>query len=629
MTAIEALRNTAGQVTAAGLGLPVVTVEKLRVVLAGGDAAVVEDVSLDIRPREILGLVGESGSGKTTLGLAMLGYSRRGLAFGAGSVRIDGTDILAQSDAAKRDSRRRLVSYVPQDPATALNPTLRLRTQLSECFPNPAEATEARLLQMLAEVKLPADGAFLQRFPHQLSGGQQQRIAIAMAFAHRPRLIVMDEPTTGLDVTTQAHVLDTVRQLCREHDVAVVYVSHDLAVVDSLADRVAVLYAGHIVEIGPVRRVLQQPEHPYTRALIRAVPDLEGRAVIQGISGQAPDPRHRPAGCAFAPRCDLATEDCRRDTIAAHEIGKGHFVQCLFAGTPDKAAATALDRPAQTGTSSAVPVLRVDGLNASHGDRQILWDISLQVPSHCCLALVGESGSGKTTLARCIAGLHRNLTGSLSLEGVPLPVGSRNRTRELRQRIQYIFQNPYASLNPRRTIGRSLEVALLEFERPQRQQRRGRIIAALESVALPARFADLYPHEMSGGQRQRAAIARALIVEPTLLVCDEVTSALDVSVQAVVVDVLRKLQEERGLAMLFVTHNLALVRNIAQRVAVLQAGRIVEEGDVAAVLGQPQSAETRRLMQDAPHFDLGNPPTQQANEAGGVDPSVAMRASVG
>ncbi|HVI86927.1 MAG TPA: ABC transporter ATP-binding protein, partial [Dongiaceae bacterium] len=595
MTATETIREAGAHLSAAANAAPAVIVENLRVVLNGSDAAVVEEVSLILQPGEILGLVGESGSGKTTLGLAMLGYSRRGLTLGAGTVEIDGTDILCVPDEVLRDVRRRLVSYVPQDPATALNPTLRLRTQLSECFADPAQATEARLLQMLAEVKLPADPAFLQRFTHQLSGGQQQRIAIAMAFAHRPRLIVMDEPTTGLDVTTQAHVLDTVRQLCREHNVAVVYVSHDLAVVGCLADRVAVLYAGHVVEIGPVRHVLQHPEHPYTRALIRAVPDIEGRTVIQGIAGQAPDPRHRPAGCAFAARCDLATDACRQGAVGTRRIGEGHFVQCLFPGVPGQTAATGFDRPTQLGTSSAVPVLRIDGLNASHGDRQILWDISLQVPSHACVALVGESGSGKTTLARCIAGLHRNLTGSLSLEGIPLPVGSRNRTRELRRRIQYIFQNPYASLNPRRTIGRSLEVALLEFERPPRQQRRDRIIAALGSVALPARFADLYPHEMSGGQRQRAAIARALIVDPALLVCDEVTSALDVSVQAVVVDVLRKLQAERGLAMLFVTHNLALVRNIAQRVAVLQGGRIVEEGSVATVLGRPQAAETRRL----------------------------------
>jgi len=582
-----------------------INVRNLSVALAGSSDVVVDDVSFTLRPGEILGLVGESGSGKTTVGLAMLGYSRRGLDIIAGSVVIGGEDILTLSDEQRRLARRSLISYVPQDPATALNPTLRLRTQLSESFADPAEATEDRLLQMLAEVKLPATSAFLHRFTHQLSGGQQQRIAIAMAFAHRPHVIVMDEPTTGLDVTTQSHILETIRHLCRQHHVAAVYVSHDLAVVGGLADRVAVMYAGRILELGAAERVLRRPDHPYTQALIRAVPDLKGRTTIQGIPGQAPDPHHRPTGCAFAARCNMAADSCRQQAVPSLHTADNHVVQCLFPGEHrDRLAPVSNDWQAVP-MASAVTALSVADLTAFHGSRQILQGITLEVPRQTCLALVGESGSGKTTLARSIAGLHHDLTGQLSFNGQDLPIGSRNRSRDLRRRIQYVFQNPYASLNPRRSIGRSLEVALLEFEKLPGVALRERVIAALESVALPARFASLYPHQLSGGQRQRAAIARALVLEPEFLICDEVTSALDVSVQAVVVDLLRRLQHERGLAMLFVTHNLALVRNIAQQVAVLQSGRIVEQGDALDVLERPQAEETLRLLRDAPHFELG------------------------
>jgi len=580
---------------------PALEVLDLRVVVAKSRADVVDDITFSLEPGEILGLVGESGSGKTTVGLAILGHCRRGLAIAGGSVTIAKENLLAASEERLRKIRGRLVCYVPQDPAAALNPALRVRTQLVECLGSGAASPDERLLDLLAEVKLPVEPGFLDAYPHQLSGGQQQRIAVAMAFANRPRVIVMDEPTTGLDVTTQAHVLDTVRQLCARHGVAAVYVSHDLAVVASLASRVAVMYAGRIVEMGLTPRVLGQPDHPYTRALIRAVPELEGATTLKGIPGQAPEPGRRPRGCSFAPRCALALAACLDAAPRPVRVGADHSVRCIRAEARELPHIS-IARPAEFASDGGEPLLEVTGLAASHGPKQILHDISFTQARRRCLALVGESGSGKTTLARCIAGMHRQLSGNMRFRGIPLAVGSRLRSAELRRRIQYIFQNPYASLNPRRSIGQSIAIALAEFEQVRGAEAESRIAAALESVALPAAAAGRFPHQLSGGQRQRAAIARALILEPELLICDEVTSALDVSVQAVIVELLAELQRQRGLAMLFVTHNLPLVRSIAQEVAVMQNGRIVELGEVDRVLDRPAAAETRRLLEDAPRF---------------------------
>jgi peptide/nickel transport system ATP-binding protein len=579
---------------------PALAVDGLKVVLAGGSGIdVVDDVSFALQPGEILGLVGESGSGKTTVGLALLGHCRRGLAIAGGTVRIGGRDLLALPEGALRSLRGRDVCYVPQDPATALNPALTVRTQLRECLAARNEA-RARIAELLDEVKLPATPAILQAYPHQLSGGQQQRIAVAMAFANRPRVIVMDEPTTGLDVTTQAHVLETVRQLCARHGVAAVYVSHDLAVVAQIASRVAVMYAGRIVEIGPAGRVLGRPEHPYTRALIRAVPDLDGRVVLHGVPGQAPEPGHRPRGCSFAPRCALAAEACLAAAPPPVAVAEGHSVRCLRVADREAVLSPAPHQAPPAGARDVV--LEVAALAARHGTRRVLDGVSLALPAQVCLALVGESGSGKTTLARCIAGLHHELDGTMRYHGAALPAGARARPAEVRRRIQYIFQNPYASLNPRRSIGASIAFALAQFESLPRAAMRRRVETALDQVALPVVAAGRYPHQLSGGQRQRAAIARALILDPDLLICDEVTSALDVSIQAVIVELLARLQRERGLAMLFVTHNIALVSCIAQSVAVLQGGRIVEQGAAGQILRQPAAAETSRLLHDTPRF---------------------------
>jgi peptide/nickel transport system ATP-binding protein len=585
-------------------------VQDLRVELTGVRLDIVDEVTFHIAEGEVLGLVGESGSGKTTVGLAMLGHCRRGARIAGGEVRIDGENFLMRSSAELRRMRGRVVSYVPQDPSAALNPALRIETQLMEAllahrYGPSDESRRQRLDEMLAEVLLPRDRTFLRRYPHELSGGQQQRVVLAMAFACRPRVIVLDEPTTGLDVTTQAHILDTVRELCRSHDVAALYVSHDLAVVAVLADRVAVMYAGRIVEVGPQRQLFRAAAHPYTRKLVQSIPDISGRYALVGIPGRAPAPGHRLQGCFFEPRCDFAVEDCQLRFPPPTDISSSHTVRCFRSKTVlaetvrERMLVRAVDR-AQRGEES---LLAVRGISASYGRRPVLHDVSIDIWPGECLALVGESGGGKTTLARCIAGLHRQFAGEVCLGRAVLRPGARARDRETRRTIQYIFQSPYSSLNPRKTVGQIVGQPLRLFFSLRRREAEARIAAALDKVALSPRLMGRYPDQLSGGERQRVAIARALAAQPSLLICDEITSALDVSVQAAIVELLSELKQAMSLALLFVTHNLALIRTIAQEVAVMSEGRIVEFGGVGDVLDAPSAPYTRKLVSDTPSLD--------------------------
>jgi peptide/nickel transport system ATP-binding protein len=584
---------------------PVLVVEGLRVELEDVGIDIVDEVSFEIAAGEVLGLVGESGSGKSTVALALLGHMRRGARIAGGEVRVDGRDILHRRPAELRALRGGTVSYIPQDPASALNPALRIQTQLEEILATHRYGGRERLQEMLAEVLLPSDDAFLHRYPHQLSGGQQQRVAIAMAFACRPRVIVLDEPTTGLDVTTQAHVLATVRQLCETHGVAALYVSHDLAVVATLATRVAVMYAGRIVEMGRERVLFRASAHPYTRRLVEAIPEVSGRHALEGIAGTAPRPGQRPDGCFFAPRCSFAVDACVEAFPPVERVGDRHEVRC-YRNAEVLATAARERRPApELPAADAESVLiEVRGVNAAHGDRQVLFDIDLTVKPRQCVALVGESGSGKTTLARCIAGLHRNFDGELTLRGKPLPAGARARTKETRRELQYVFQSPYNSLNPRKTIGQIVGQPVRLFFDLGHREEHDRIASTLERVRLNPSVMPRYPHELSGGERQRVAIARALAAEPTMLVCDEITSALDVSVQAAIIDLIAELQREMQLGLLFVTHNLALIRTIAEEVAVMSGGKIVEFGKVDDVLDAPQDAYTRALLADTPSMEV-------------------------
>ena len=506
--------------------------EGLTVELPGGRAAV-DGVSIAVGPGEILGLVGESGSGKTTLALALLGYARPGCRIVAGSVEVAGMRLTGLDEAEARSRRGRVVSYVPQDPASALNPSLRVGDAVGDVAREHCSgAGRGGVLQALGRVHLPADAAFARRYPHELSGGQQQRVTIATALVCEPAVVVMDEPTTGLDVVTQARILEEVERLRSERGIAVVYVSHDLAVVASIADRVAVMYEGRIVEEGDATQVITRPRHEYTQRLVASIPRLVER------------------------------------------------------------------RPERTEAGTAI--LSVDGLGAAHGRVPVVDDVSFELERGACLAIVGESGSGKTTIARCVAGLHSPSVGAILLAGEQLAPRARSRTRQQRRLLQIVFQNPYDSLNPRRRIRD-------EIARPARLLRgisaadaEAEVARLLERVRLPSRLADRFPGELSGGERQRVAIARALAAGPELLVCDEITSALDVSVQAAVLELLQELRAELGLSLLFISHDLAVVGRVADDVLVLESGCVRERGSTAQVLSSPQDDYTRRLLEAAP-----------------------------
>jgi peptide/nickel transport system ATP-binding protein len=594
----------------------VATVENLRIEVAASGAEILDGVSFDVGPGEVVGLVGESGSGKTTAALALLGYARGGTRIAAGDVTVAGIDMRALTARELRDVRGRVVAYVPQDPTAALNPSLRIGKQLEEVLEEHGaeESTrQERIARGLEEVRLPSDRQFLRRYPHQLSGGQQQRVCIAMAFLLAPKLIVLDEPTTGLDVSTQAHVLKIIRELCERHGASAVYVSHDLAVVASLAHRVIVMYAGRLVEIGPSEATFRQPAHPYTSRLIEAIPDLATTMVLKSIPGKVPAPGERPPGCVFADRCEHAIDRCREPGLTTRRV-RDQETLCLRADELEEAlrprvVESRLTAEAGKGESA---LLAVEGLAASYGSRQVLSGVDFELHAGQCIALVGESGSGKTTLSRAIAGLHGEWSGGVKVDGTQVAATAAQRPKELCRRMQYVFQSPYNSLNPRRTVGDTVRGPIQHFFGLRRGEAERRVADTLERVALPARAMHRYPGEMSGGERQRVAIARALAAEPEILICDEITSALDTSVQAAIVALLQDLQERERLGILFVTHNIALVRTIAERVLVLDKGSVVEDGTVIEVLDRPQNPYTQSLIEDTPN--LGH---------GGSQPSVA------
>jgi peptide/nickel transport system ATP-binding protein len=582
---------------------PVIRVESLRVELAGGEP-IVEGVTLEVRAGEVLGLVGESGSGKTTTALALLGFARPGCRIADGSVEIGGNVVTGRGERAARQLRGRVVSYVPQDPSSALNPSLRVGDGVADMLrAHAGRDDEDATLAAFGRVHLPAVRAFARRFPHQLSGGQQQRVAIASALVCSPAAVVMDEPTTGLDVVTQARILEEIARLRRETGLAIVYVSHNLAVVASVADRIAVMYAGRIVEEGLAAELLARPRHPYTRGLVASIPDHAAPRRLEGIPGVAVGVGERPRGCAFAPRCEQRVERCEHELPPLEEIGPGRHVRCFeWRSTPELVRRPPL-RARTAGERSAL--LEVESLRAVYGGRGgtvAAEDVSLTIAAGECVALVGESGSGKTTIARCIAGLHVPEAGRVLLGGKPLAPRARSRTRDERRRIQIVFQNPYDSLNPRHRVADSVARPARVLRGLGAREAETEVTLLLERVRLPARVAQRFPSELSGGERQRVALARALAAGPELIVCDEITSALDVSVQAAVLELLAELRAELGLALLLITHDLGVVASVADSVLVLERGSVREEGPVATLLASPADEYTRRLVEAAPRL---------------------------
>ena len=583
---------------------PIVSVRDLEVTAGNGDR-ILNAVSLELRRGQSIGLVGESGSGKTTLAQALLGYARPGLRLSGGSVRVQGTEFLGRREGELRELRGRVISYVPQDPPTSLNPSIRVANQVREILlaHSPELNNDEHILDVFRRVELPTDAQFLRRYPHQLSGGQQQRLALALAIACEPPVIVLDEPTTGLDVITQATILEEVRRLQRELGVALVYVTHDMAAVASVVDRIAVMYAGEIIEEGDVAGVVTYPYHPYSRGLVSSVPDPRTARRLTGIPGVAVSPGEVGNACAFASRCELKIPACAEARPPLITVGKDRRVRCIrWELTP---APTFVPRDVVPEAETAVPLLSVANLRAVYGGRTAtvvaVDDVSFSVTSGECVALVGQSGSGKTTVARCVVGLHSPAAGSIRLEGAELAAKAGARSRQERRRIQIVFQNPFESLNPRQSVAEAVSWPGQTLGGMSRKDARAQVDVLLDRVRLPLRLARRFPSELSGGERQRIAVARALAARPDLLVCDEVTSALDVSVQAATLDLLAELRRELGLAMLFITHDLGVVAAVADRVLVLDRGVVCEHGRTGEILATPRAEYTRKLVEAAPH----------------------------
>ena len=586
------------------VGAPLVSVERLHVKTASG-LPIVEDVSFALAAGEGLGIVGESGSGKTTTLLAMLGYSQPGTTISDGDVRVGGVTMTPTKGRAQRKLRGKVVSYVPQNPAGSLNPSMRVSDAITDMIKAHHDdgAAVPPLADALERVGLSGSTEFQRRFPHQLSGGQQQRVCISIALVCEPPVIVLDEPATGLDVVTQARLLDELLRLRTEVGVSMIYVTHDLAVVAGFADRIAVMYAGRIVEEGPTGEILRRPKHPYTRGLLNSIPDHARPTRLVPIPGVAVGMGNRPPGCAFAPRCPLHFEKCDVSMPALREVGALHASRCLrpedVSSSPRSSSAsrTELSVP-------ATPLLSVRNLRAEHRGRGEVVvaakDVSFTLNRGECVALVGESGSGKTTIARTIAGLHPIDGGQIMLDDESLPAEARRRSRTQRQRIQIVFQDPSDALNPRHTvrgaIGRPAQV-LRGLSRRDADDEADRLLGL---VRLPQGLGDRYPTELSGGERQRVGIARALAAEPEVMICDEITSALDVSVQAAVLSLIAELRESLGLSILLITHDLGVVSTIADQVLVLDRGLIVESGDTPTLLTHPEHPYTRSLLAAAP-----------------------------
>jgi peptide/nickel transport system ATP-binding protein len=573
---------------------PVVRTSGLTVTFhrGGQDVAALRGVDLEVGRGEIVGLVGESGSGKSVLGLSLLGLlPRDGAARVTGGIEVAGLDMITASQAQRRELRRHSLGAVFQDPMTSLNPTMQIGRQVVE-----AAGSESEALRLLDAVGIPEPRRRLKSLPHELSGGLRQRVMIAMAVAGDPALIVADEPTTALDVTIQAQVLELLAHLRDELGCSVLLVTHDLGVAAEISDRICVMYAGRLVEGGAAADILARPAHPYARGLLssRLTLSSDRNAPLATLNGEPPDPRAHPPGCAFAPRCPAAEHACTESAPpllpALRHPGRA---ACLRLDAPETAARPAPapwpPLPALSGAALEVRGLRV-GFTLRGGWRskhrlEALRGVDLRVERGESVALVGESGCGKTTLLRTVAGLQRATSGT-----VELPAGGAP---------QLVFQDAGASLTPWLSIGELL-TERLRHEGLSRADQRERIIAALRQVGLPTEVAAARPGQLSGGQRQRAALARAVVVPPSLLLCDEPTSALDVSLAATVLNLLGRLRRELGMAMLFVTHDLAAARVVADRIVVMNAGLTVESGTAEQITGRPDDPYTRALVAAVP-----------------------------
>jgi peptide/nickel transport system ATP-binding protein len=610
-------------------GVPLLRVEGLRTEfpLKNGDVKAVNDVKFDIYPGDVLGIVGESGSGKSVTARSIMRMLRSPGQVTAGRVQFEGEDLLRLSEREMRRRRGSKVAMVFQDPQAALNPVMTVGDQIVEAMTvHGVDKREARkrAVELLTQVGIPDVDTKIDHYPHQFSGGMRQRVVIAIALANDPALLIADEPTTALDVTIQAQILRLLARLRTELGIAIAIITHDMGVVAELCTDVVVMYGGRTVEKGTVEQVFERPRHPYTAALLAAMPRLDDDRIGQplpAIPGAPPDPAALPRGCPFAPRCRFKETVCEQEPPALLQIGdEGHASACFVAQrgedvsvpppAPPVAVVESRADSSQKADAVAAPVLEIRDLRVDVGSgRRGLFhrdppvyavdSVSLAVRPGRTLGLVGESGCGKSTLSRAVVGINRVAGGSIEVEGQDVTAMRDEDLRRIRSSVQYLFQDPYASLNPRRTIRQSLTEAL-SIRGVEKRALESEARSLMVQVGLRAEHLDRYPHAFSGGQRQRIGIARALARRPSVLILDEPVSALDMSIQAQIINLLDQLQRDLGLGYLFIAHDLSVVRHLSDTVAVMYLGRIVEYGSAAEIYGNPQHPYTSALLSSSP-----------------------------
>jgi len=623
---------------------PVIKVENLGIAYEtrAGLVHAVRDVSFEIHRGETLGLVGESGCGKSTVAYGLVNYLGRNGKIVKGDIQFQGQSLVGKSEEELRHLRGDQISMVYQDPMTSLNPVLTVGEQMAEVLTVHRGVSEAearsRCVEMLRRVYMPDPAKVLDRYPHQISGGQQQRVVIAMALLNDPALLVMDEPTTALDVTVEAAVLDLVSDLRRDFDTAILFISHNLGVIARVCNRVGVMYAGEIVELATVAEIFANPRHPYTQGLIRCLPKLgmtRVRNVLYPIRGRVPSPANLPPGCVFEPRCDYARDACRQERPALRPIQRDHLSRCLFSEEIDPHAwqpptdgepQTADGGPPSVAGAHPPTLLSVDGLKTYYrhpsasplsliglGPKEYVKavdNVSFQVPKGLTLGVVGESGCGKSTLIKTIIGLENPSGGKAEFMGFDINRKVSQRDVTLIRELQMVFQNPDATMNPSYTVGQQIERPLRRFNIVPRSQIRAEVIRLLRAVKLDEHYYDRFPRQLSGGEKQRVGIARAFAGRPDLVLCDEPVSALDVSVQAAVLNLLLEIQQQQQTTLIFISHDLSVVRFMADYVAVMYLGQIVEIGPAEAIYAPPYHPYTESLLAAVP---IPDPTVAQAH----------------
>jgi peptide/nickel transport system ATP-binding protein len=604
---------------------PVIDVKNLAIAYEtrAGDVTAVREVTFQIARGETLGLVGESGCGKSTVAYSLVNYLGRNGKIVRGDIVFQGQSLVGRSQEELRQLRGDRIAMVYQDPMTSLNPVLKIGEQMMEVLTIhqsiPKEEGRARCIDMLRQVHMPVPEKVMERFPHQISGGQQQRVVIGMAMLNKPALLIMDEPTTALDVTVEAAVLDLVAELRREFDTAILFISHNLGVVARVCDRVGVMYAGEIVELTTVEELFANPRHPYTQGLMRCVPRLgrgKDSSMLYPIPGRVPSPANLPPGCVFEPRCDYARDECRQARPAIREIAAGHQSRCLFAEAIDphgwRPPADQVALTAGNGHTEGESILNVDGLQTYYahstgilgfGKKEYVKavdGVSFEVPRGKTLGVVGESGCGKSTLIKTVIGLEDMTGGKAEFMGFDITQKVSKRDTDTIRELQMVFQNPDSTMNPNYSVGEQIARPLKRFNVVPREQVRDEVIRLLRAVKLDEHYYERLPRQLSGGEKQRVGIARAFAGRPDLVLCDEPVSALDVSVQAAVLNLLLEIQKEAGTTMIFIAHDLSVVRFFSDYVAVMYLGQIVETGPAEAIYDPPYHPYTESLLAAVP-----------------------------